>query len=371
MESMMSNTKFEILATPAEVTPFDKTLKWTPELVDYTSHPAYQPLIKTASPVLRAKAMLQFVRSMAPLLVKRLIRYEMIPVEIRSPKTAGDSGKLLVTATRNALGLHARRTNTAPSDIYNTLDRDGCCVVRMSEERFDGLTDLSRPHFARLEERRARSATGERDFDESRSNVDSREHGNDLFNALNAILADSGILDAASHYLGRDARLIDVNPQINDASDSFWRNIFPDLKDHELPSSAYFHRDASGGDLKAIFYMSDVGPQNGPFSYVVGSNKLTMSKMDDLIAEANDHNGLAATTREARERFAALPRKFRQKGAFGNDLTEDARLTREIQNGVWSITAPKGSIVLFDTKGVHRGGMVVEGSRYVITTVIG
>jgi hypothetical protein len=226
-------------------------------------------------------------------------------------------------------------------------------------------------HFDILEERRRHTASGERSFEESRGSVDSREHGVALYNEINSILQRSGILDAASLYLGRQARLIDVNPQINDSSDSFWRNIFPDMTNFALPKTAYFHRDASGGDLKAIFYMSDVGAQNGPFSYVVGSNKLSMSRVDDLIAEANDHNGLSSTSLPARQRFAALPSKLRQKGSFGNDLKDDVALSREIGDGVWLITAPKGSIVLFDTKGIHRGGMVEDGNRYVITTVIG
>lgn len=369
----MNSEKFEILDTPSEVTPFDSGLKWSPSLVDYGHHPAYEPLVKSASPVLKGKAMLQFVRSMLPLLVKRLIRYEMIPVEIRSPRSVSEFGRFAVVAGRNALGLHARAGNDAAAGpVHEVLDRDGVCVVAMDDGSFEQLNLLARPHFARLEERREASARGgERDFDESRSNVDARVHGQDLYNELNALLKDSGILAAASRYLGRQARLIDVNPQINDASDSFWRGIFPDIKDAKLPASAYFHRDASGGDLKAIFYMSDVGPKNGPFSYVVGSNKLSMSRLDDLIAEANDHNGLSATTLPARERFAALPAKLRQKGSFGNDLADDAELARKIQGGVWAITGRKGSIVLFDTKGVHRGGMVVEDNRYVITTVIG
>ena len=368
----MTTANFEIVNPQAHVAPFDPALKWSPDLVDYDHHPAYQPLASDASLTLRLKARVQFWRSMIPLVIKRVIRYEMIPVEVRKPRSAGDFLTLAGAALRNALGLHSRtRANAAPNEAFATLERDGVCVLRIPDEQFDELNMLARPHFARLEERRARTAAGERDFDESRSNVDAREHGDDLFRAIEGILEKSGIMAAASRYLGRDARLIDVNPQINDASDSFWRNIFPDMTGMKLPDCAYFHRDASGGDLKAIFYMSDVGPDNGPFSYVVGSNKLNMSKFDDLIAEANDHNGLSGTKLEARARFAALPRKLRQKGSFGNDLPDNSRMAGEIRNGTWQITSNKGSIVLFDTKGIHRGGMVIDGERYVITNVVG
>lgn len=240
--------------------------------------------------------------------------------------------------------------------------------MTIPDERFEELARIAVPHFERLEQRRARKRLGDREFDESRSNVDAREHGDALYKAIKSILIDSGIMDAASRYLGRDARLIDLNPQINGSTDSFWRNIFPDMTAMKLPDTAYFHHDASGGDLKAIFYMTDVGPQHGPFSYVVDSNKLNMSRFDDLITEANDHNGLSGTGPEARKRFAALPRKLRQKGAFGNDLPDDSRLAREIKRGLWQITSNKGAIVLFDTKGDHRGGMVVEGERRVSPT---
>lgn len=349
----MNNLEFEIVDAPIKEAPFDPALKWTPGLVDYDHHPAYKSLIGTSSFELRTKAMVQFWRSMIPLVFKRIIKYEMIPVEIRRPRSFGGYLTFAGVAARNALGLHGRnRADTPPSKVFSTLEQDGCCVVRIPDALFAEIEELARPHFERLEQRRASRQTSDRDFDDSRSNVDAREHGDALYKIIERIL-------------------IDVNPQINDSTDSFWRKIFPDLENMKLPDSAYFHRDASGGDLKAIFYMTDVGPQNGPFSYVVGSNKLNMSKLDDLIAEANDHNGLSGTTLEARKRFAMLPSKLRQKGAFGNDLQDDSNLAQEIQRSTWQITSGRGSIVLFDTKGVHRGGMVVEGERRVITNVVG
>ncbi|RYD24834.1 MAG: hypothetical protein EOP89_10510 [Lysobacteraceae bacterium] len=96
-----------------------------------------------------------------------------------------------------------------------------------------------------------------------------------------------------------------------------------------------------------------------------------ISRVDDLLCEANDHNGLAATDLSARRRFAALPAKLRQKGSFGNDLPDDQPESGRIVASTWEITGPKGSIVAFDTKGIHRGGMVEEGQRRVITCVLG
>lgn len=368
----MSKDAYEIVGAIAEVKRFSASVRWTADFIDYENHKAYKPSMENSTVALRLKAFLQFCRSVVLLILKRAIRYEMIPVEIRKPKNIGGCFHFLQLAIRNIVGLKYRGDlELPPSTIFENMAQDGCCVVRIPEYRFSELDKAARPHFNSLEVRRATRLEGQRKFEESRGSVDTRDDGDELHHLINQILVDSGILDAASLYLGRKAKLIDVNPQINDSTDSFWRNIFPDIAQMQIPEAAYFHRDASGGDLKAIFYMTDVGPSNGPFTYVVGSNKLAISKFHNFVAEANDHNGLSATTPEARERFMALPKKLRHKGSFGNDLHDDSKMAREIREGQWSIQSNKGAIVLFDTKGVHRGGMVDEGERYVITVVIG
>ena len=192
-----------------------------------------------------------------------------------------------------------------------------------------------------------------------------------MFDAVEHLLTETGILLAASKYLKRDASLVDINPQINDITDNFWINIFTDLKNMILPKAAYFHRDASGGDLKAIIYMTDVNDSNGPFTYSIGSQNMSISRFDDYTCETNDSSGFSGTSLSSREKFSMLPTFLQQKGSFGNDLRDDSILSNAIVDSAWSITGTKGSIVLFDTKGIHRGGMVREGERFVLTCVIG
>jgi hypothetical protein len=132
----MTTASFEIVDAQVHEVPFDPALKWSPDLVDYERHPAYQPLVGSASMVLRLKAMVQFWRSMSPLVFKRIINYEMIPVEIRRPRGVGGYLSFAGAAARNALGLHSRtRADAPPSPVFTTLDRDGCCVVRIPDER--------------------------------------------------------------------------------------------------------------------------------------------------------------------------------------------------------------------------------------------
>lgn len=345
--------------------------RWDPALIDYDQHAAYGDLAARPPFKDRVRATTIFTASMAKLLIKRAIRYEMIPYDIRIDTSARGRLRFAAAALGNmtAGAMRKRHASSAANANAGVMDARGCMVLTMPEERRLALETAAASQFQTLAARRGKS-NGQRDFEESRGQASRREQGV-LFEHIEAILHESGVMAASDAYLGRTARLIDVNPQINDVSDTFWRDIFPDAEVGELPATAYCHRDASGGDLKAIIYLSDVGERNGPFSYVLGSNRIQISRIDDLICEANDSNGLGSTAPEARRRFAALPRKLRQKGAFGNDLTPASPLSGDINAGLWAIQAPKGSIVLFDTKGIHRGGMVVEGERRVITCVIG
>ncbi len=359
----MSIEKYEGLPPPARIKKFDASYHWNSESIKYDSHPAYADFVKSASILSRMNAVSLFFKSMVPLLLKRLIKYELIPLEFRKPQKLSELLKYIGLASRNAFGLYKTITSDGTNNkILRDLQKNGCSVIRIPSDVFSKIEANAEEHFIKLDERRNQSKVFEnRLFEESRGSIDSRVAGASLVDTINNTLKESGILKVVSLYLNRQARLVDVNPQINDKSDNFWNNIFPDLNLSKIPTTAYFHRDASGGDIKAIFYCSDVADKNGPFNYVLGSNNMETSRTDDLICEANDHNGMSGTDRTSREKFAALPQKFRQKCAFGNDLLENSDLTKIIHESLWEITGSKGTIVLFDTKGIHRGGMVVEG----------
>jgi len=348
------------LSPPSGIRPLTAAHAWRDFRVNYDLHPAY-----TSFAPRRAASVRQFAATGVKLLAKRLINYESIPLDVR------EGGKLRFGLA--ALGNLVRGgsfVSIVTRAYKGPMANSGVSVIMMPPTDVAALDAVSRGAFDRLAARRASPVEGTRAFDDSRSSV-SRAEGAALFAEIERVFASSGLMAIAEAYLGRKPKLVDVNPQINDKSDSFWKDIFPDVGLKHLPKTAYCHRDASGGDLKAIIYMTDVGPENGPFAYAVGSNRVKMSRIDDFICEANDMNGVAGTGPEAREAFAGLPPKLRQKGAFGNDLLDEMPTSQIITDALWSIEAPAGSIVLFDTKGIHRGGMVTEGERRVITCVIG
>jgi hypothetical protein len=366
----MTASGYTLLSFPPSLSPVDPHQVWADHVIDYAAHPAYADFVHSAGLVTKISTTASFAAKFALLTAKRLIRYEMIPYEFRAARSFSDRVAFVTTGFKNIFGrARSKRAQKGRSALSQHLLDNGIVGVQIPAHRMAELQAQVDPHFKALEERRG-CRPNRREFDESRATADPRESAG-LFALVNTIFAEAGVFDAARDYIGRNVSLVDVNPQINDPSDTFWLDIFPDEEGQPLPKAAYFHRDASGGDLKVIFYCSDVGPNNGPFTYAIGSNRMSISKMDDLLREANDHSGLSATTPELRRKFASLPMKLRRKGAFGNDLPDDTPLAKAIEQASWEVTAPKGTIVVFDTKGIHRGGMVEQGERRVITCVLG
>lgn len=375
MSGMARSTAVDaaLIAPPEDMGRLDVAGVTVPALrVDYPQHPAYAPFAVAVPLGRRFRALLTFVRLFALALTKRLINYELIPMSLREDRSVVGRLRFLWRAAANMLvkvfGRASPAGFPASEAIAARLARDGIAVVAIDPGLFGRLEADSAPLFDRLRARRGK-VDGSREFDESRSSARRDEAGR-LFSTIEEILLASGALGAISRHIGRRASLVDVNPQINDASDDFWRRIFPDLPLTDRPVK-YMHRDASGGDIKAIFYLSDVAAENGPFSYCLGSHRVRSRGLRDWVEEANDMGILSGTSREARELFAALPRCLQTKCSFGNDLLPAHPAKDSILGSEWTITAAKGHVVLFDTKGLHRGGMVDQGERLVVTCVTG
>ena len=337
--------------------------------ISYAGHPAYVRFALAAGMRERLRALAVFAKYFAVILCKRCISYELLPAEVRKPRTFVGAlrltGHILAHMVRNVL---PRRRVANRNGVQTALAEQGVCVAPIDPQLLEPIASAAQPLFERLREVRGASSGGRR-FEESRSTA-LRSSQPALFAAIEKMLEASGVLQGVSDYIGHRATLVDVNPQINDASDDFWRRNFPDLEGVECPTP-YLHRDASGGDIKIILYMSRVGLNSGPFSYALGTHRARGSRLTDWIEETNDQSGCSGTDPRSRELFAALPRLLQRKCAFGNDLLPESEIAERILHAEWIITAPRGSMVLFDPKGFHRGGMVVDGERLVLTCVLG
>ena len=335
----------------------------------YTEHPAYASFVRAASFASCLRSLLTFARYFTLILTKRLISYELIPAHVRAAGGLRFIAMGLRHVWQKLVGGPALVAVAEGAPTAQALGLDGICVAAIDSAHFQAIALAVQPLIDDLHQARGARIGGGRGFEESRG-VALRTANAELYNAVEKMFRDSGMLAGISKYLGCEARLADVNPQVNDASDDFWRRIFPDLPDESRPTP-YFHRDASGGDIKAIVYLSDVGPDSGPFSYAIGSHRARGSTLVDWIEETNDQSGFSGTDAVARRRFSALPAVLRRKCAFGNDLTHGQPITQRILGAEWVVCADRGHVAVFDTKGFHRGGMVKSGARVVLTCIIG
>lgn len=114
--------------------------------------------------------------------------------------------------------------------------------------------------------------------------------------------------------------------------------------------------------FKFMLYLTDAGEDTGAFSYVRGSHTVMRAVMETAAEQ-----GVPNTDLHSFEEIAAMFERFGSEdekawladvgGHIDGDFTSDDQ---------YSITAKAGSILLFDTKGIHRGGVVRLGERMLV-----
>jgi hypothetical protein len=103
-----------------------------------------------------------------------------------------------------------------------------------------------------------------------------------------------------------------------------------------------WHRDAHGFQFKAILYLSDTSPENGPFEYILGSHKSLMVGLDTALGNLPAY----PDTRYTDEQVNRLFRQGKRRQSF---------------------PAPAGTLLLVFTSGIHRGQPLLSGERYALT----
>jgi hypothetical protein len=104
-----------------------------------------------------------------------------------------------------------------------------------------------------------------------------------------------------------------------------------------------WHRDAHGYQFKAILYLTDTAPENGPFQYLIGSHKRWRVAVDTALGNLPE----APNTRYA--------------------TADIERVTARLNLVTQSFPAPAGTLLLVNTAGVHRGMPLAAGERYALT----
>lgn len=115
-----------------------------------------------------------------------------------------------------------------------------------------------------------------------------------------------------------------------------------DYKEGNLGSGGGWHRDTPfKKQFKSIVYLSDVSEDNGPFEYIIGSHK--NESYFNFLNHGIDTSKYRFTEKEL-EKIDSLKDYQHEK-----------------------FTAKKGTLILVDTSGIHRGMPIKEGNRYALT----
>lgn len=150
----------------------------------------------------------------------------------------------------------------------------------------------------------------------------------DLLENINvqALLADTSLIHIAQEYLGC--------APISDVMGMWWHTNYLDRPDSE--AAQYFHFDMDRPKwLKVFIYLNDVEQENGPHNFVKGSHKM-----------------------------GGIPFKLLRKGYARQT---DHEVAQEYpKERIKSFSAPRGTVIVEDTRGLHKGGLVTGSPRLLL-----
>jgi hypothetical protein len=89
------------------------------------------------------------------------------------------------------------------------------------------------------------------------------------------------------------------------------------------------------------------------------------------VRRANDRALLSSPLLKWRRLFSALPVKFQKKARFGNDLLENSEEVSRLIEIEKCFTSQDGDLIVFDDKGIHRGGLIDQGTRWTLQIRLG
>jgi len=114
-------------------------------------------------------------------------------------------------------------------------------------------------------------------------------------------------------------------------------------KPGNLGSGQGWHRDAFHFQFKAMVYLTDVTSRNGPFQFLSGSHRALQVVRDTLTGHLDGAPRSRITEGQAQRLIAANPTRLQ------------------------TFTANRGTVILFDSSGIHRGAPIESSERYALT----
>jgi len=179
----------------------------------------------------------------------------------------------------------------------------------------DGERGSSRPRFAQFDPDKPIAVRYDFDTDALLDNPD-----------VQALLADQSLLYLVQEYLGCLPRA--------DVLGMWWHTNYSDRPDSQAAQFFHFDMDRIKW-LKVFIYLTDVGMENGPHTFVTGSH-----------------------------RTGGIPADMLRRGYV---RLSDAEVYRTYSTErCRQFCAPRGSVILEDTRGLHKGAHVTGSARLML-----
>ena len=178
---------------------------------------------------------------------------------------------------------------------------------------------------------------------------------------VNGILSKNGIVQCAQEYFGFPRMAVQlVVLHISYADDVHFRQVLSDTD--YCPKTVGLHFDPKSGTIKCILYLKDITENDGPFTYVPQSHRLSTNPLERLAAKSNcTVNYLDSDN--SRKEFMNLPDILRKTSIIGTVTDDKSDLSKNLLSREKSFTSDHGNVIAFDPGMLHRGG-ICKGKGY-------
>ncbi len=297
---------------------------------DYERHPAFQASLRKINDVVRAQAMKRFL----PVLQERYVFHLSMPRTEFKARIDGEADETLRRMQKRGCALLALR----PADKARILDLVMADAERLAE-RLEGPDGLK--------------------FEEMQTRLDPILHSN-VYRAVQDALEALDLFTVARAYAGGPVMLKAMAIQVNDAPRTAARYGVIGEDGRPATPTAYLHIDSSiWPPFKALIYLNDVGLDEGPLRYVQGSHRWA-DDFELIVRKTNDKLELSEA------QFLALPGPLRRHANFGDYLDPESEGARRLLKNEVALCDGGSDLALFNNNGVHRGGFVRRGRRYML-----
>jgi hypothetical protein len=252
------------------------------------------------------------------------------------------------------------------------LEDYGFCVYKLDSDLLKRLNELVSGDLKLLKENSIKNPNNRQNIGYVKGN---------LFDSLKNMISPSIADEAVKLFCGDKMEVESIMLEYSHPNSTWFRDCYSDLSIPTAPT-AYFHTDREFDRLKMVINLSDVGSNQGPFSFVPSSNKMPRNvfqfayfKELDLAlntffkekaSEGPSYYRKAFGDVKLRVALNQIPPILLGHSHFGDDMIEGEDSSYLLRHE-FHLTSNVADAALFDGhNGIHRGGLVKAGERVVL-----